>query len=38
VSIGYGFDKLKIFSALEYRVDDTEEPDHHHPPNAPPGC
>ena len=26
VSIGYGFDKLKIASALEYRVDDTEDP------------
>jgi hypothetical protein len=27
VSVGYGFDKLKIASALEYRVDDTEQPD-----------
>jgi flagellar motor protein MotB len=27
VSAGYGFDKLKIASALEYRVDDTEQPD-----------
>jgi flagellar motor protein MotB/predicted porin len=26
VSVGYGFDKLKIACALEYRVDDTEEP------------
>lgn len=27
LSAGYGFDKLKIASALEYRVDDTEQPD-----------
>jgi hypothetical protein len=27
LSAGYGFDNLKIFSALEYRVDDTEQPD-----------
>ena len=27
VSAGYGFDKLKIASALEYRVDDAEQPD-----------
>jgi len=27
VSIGYGFEKLKVASALEYRVDDTEQPD-----------
>ena len=27
VSAGYGFDKLKIASALEYRVDDIEQPD-----------
>jgi hypothetical protein len=27
VSAGYGFDKLKVASALEYRVDDTEQPD-----------
>jgi len=27
VSVGYGFDKLKVASALEYRVDDTEQPD-----------
>jgi len=27
VSAGYGFDKLKIASALEYRVDDSEQPD-----------
>jgi flagellar motor protein MotB len=27
VSAGYGFDSLKIASALEYRVDDTEQPD-----------
>ncbi|MBE0577513.1 MAG: OmpA family protein [Desulfuromonadales bacterium] len=26
VSLGYGFDKLKIASALEFRVDDTEDP------------
>ncbi len=27
VSVGYGFDKLKIASALEYRVDDSEQLD-----------
>jgi flagellar motor protein MotB len=27
VSAGYGFDKLKVASALEYRVDDIEQPD-----------
>jgi flagellar motor protein MotB len=27
VSAGYGFDRLKIASALEYRVDNTEQPD-----------
>jgi len=27
VSAGYGFDSLKIASALEYRVDDSEQPD-----------
>jgi lipopolysaccharide assembly outer membrane protein LptD (OstA) len=27
VSVGYGFDKLKLASALEYRVDDIEQPD-----------
>ena len=27
VSAGYGFDRLKIASALEYRVDKTEQPD-----------
>jgi hypothetical protein len=27
VSLGYGFDTLKVASALEYRVDDTEQPD-----------
>jgi len=27
VSAGYGFDRLKIASALEYRVDDIEQPD-----------
>ena len=27
VSAGYGFDKLKLASAVEYRVDDTEQPD-----------
>jgi flagellar motor protein MotB len=27
VSVGYGFEKLKIASALEYRVDDSEQPD-----------
>ena len=27
VSAGYGFDKLKIASALEYLVDNTEQPD-----------
>jgi flagellar motor protein MotB len=27
VSVGYGFDQLKIASALEYRVDETEQPD-----------
>ena len=27
VNAGYGFDKLKIASALEYRVDNTEQPD-----------
>jgi hypothetical protein len=27
LSAGYGFDRLKIASALEYRVDDTEHPD-----------
>jgi flagellar motor protein MotB len=27
VSIGYGFDRLKIASALEYRIDDIEQPD-----------
>jgi hypothetical protein len=27
VSVGYGFEKLKIASALEYRVDDYEQPD-----------
>ncbi len=27
VSAGYGFEKLKIASALEYRVDDSEQPD-----------
>ena len=27
LSAGYGFDKLKIASALEYRVDNTEQPD-----------
>jgi flagellar motor protein MotB len=27
VSAGYGFDDLKIASALEYRVDDSEQPD-----------
>ena len=27
VTIGYGFDKLKIATALEYRVDDTEDPE-----------
>ncbi len=27
VSAGYGFDKLKIASAVEYRVDKTEQPD-----------
>jgi lipopolysaccharide assembly outer membrane protein LptD (OstA) len=27
VSIGYGFDKLALSSALEYRVDDTRQPD-----------
>jgi flagellar motor protein MotB len=27
VSVGYGFDNLKIASALEYRVDDSENPD-----------
>jgi len=27
VSAGYGLEKLKIFSALEYRVDDIEQPD-----------
>ncbi|NOR65852.1 MAG: flagellar motor protein MotB, partial [Woeseiaceae bacterium] len=27
LSAGYGFDNLKISSALEYRVDDTEQPD-----------
>jgi len=27
VSAGYGFDRLKLASALEYRVDDAEQPD-----------
>ena len=27
IRAGYGFDKLKLASALEYRVDDTEQPD-----------
>jgi opacity protein-like surface antigen len=27
VSVGYGFDRLKIASAVEYRVDDSEQPD-----------
>ncbi|HHP7235776.1 MAG TPA: OmpA family protein [Desulfobacterales bacterium] len=27
ISAGYGFDRLTIASALEYRVDDTEQPD-----------
>ncbi len=27
VTVGYGFDNLKIASALEYRVDDAEQPD-----------
>lgn len=27
VSVGYGFDKLKLATALEYRVDDIEQPD-----------
>ncbi len=27
VSVGYGFEKLKIAAALEYRVDDSEQPD-----------
>jgi flagellar motor protein MotB len=27
VRVGYGFDALKVFSALEYRVDETEGPD-----------
>ena len=27
LSAGYGFDRLKIASAVEYRVDDTEQPD-----------
>jgi uncharacterized repeat protein (TIGR01451 family) len=27
VSVGYGWDKLKLASALEYRVDDIEQPD-----------
>jgi hypothetical protein len=27
VSAGYGFDRLKIASAVEYRVDDSEQPD-----------
>jgi len=27
VSVGYGFDTVKIASGLEYRVDDTEQPD-----------
>ena len=27
VSFGYGFDKVKLASALEYRVDDIEQPD-----------
>jgi len=27
VSVGYGFEKLKVSSAVEYRVDETEQPD-----------